>query len=421
MNRNLRAILLLATVGITLIASVAVHAQTATVKPEAVGMSAERLKRVDAFIARQQAEGKISGAVTVVARRSKVVSLKAQGFADIETKRAMRTDDIFQIQSMTKPVATVAVLMLLEEGRFLLGDPVAKYLPEFADMKVAVAKADAPDGYVLVPAERGITILDLLTHRAGFTGLPPGNTPAEALRRKAVQTLPANYDFTLEEYVKHLAMSPLDAQPGATFKYGPSTIVLGRLVEVVSGRTLDEFFRERIFQPLGMNDSFFSVPVEKRSRVASVYDRSPEKGLVKLPSDPMTTRYFSAGGNLFSTPADYLRFCQMLLNGGELDGRRLLSRKSIELMTARHVDILPLRFMPGQYFGLGVAVRDADGKSGLLGSPGTYGWSGGYNTYFRIDPQEKLILLLFTQRTFSPTDLELQYGFQNTVMQAIVD
>ena len=395
--------------------------QSSVVKPESVGMSTERLKRVDQFIARLQAEGKVAGAVTVVARRGQVVSLKAHGFADIEAQRPMRTDDIFQIQSMTKPIASVAVLMLLEEGRFLLSDPIAKFLPEFRDMTVAVVNPTAPGGFDLVAAERKITILDLLTHRAGFTGLPPGNTPAETLRRQAIQSLPANGDFTLEDYVKHLAVSPLDAQPGTSFKYGASTVVLGRLIEVVSGTTLNDFFRERIFTPLGMMDTSFVVPADKRFRVAPAYAFSSQKKLVKLPPDSLQPRFFSAGGNLFSTPADYLRFCQMLLNGGDLDGRRLLSRKSIELMTARHVDKIPLPFLPGQYFGLGVAVRKADGDSGLIGSAGAYGWSGGYNTYFRIDPQEKLVLLVFSHLAFSPTDLELQYGFHNTVMQSIID
>ena len=401
--------------------SLAAVAQPVASQPELVGMSSVRLKRVDAFMARLQAEGKLAGAVTVVARRGQLVSLKAHGFADIESKRAMRTDDIFQIQSMTKPIATVMALMLLEEGRFLLSDPVAKFLPEFGDMKVAVVKSDSPEGYVLVPAERNLTIHDLLTHRAGFTGVPPSNSPAEILRRKAVQTLPKNNDFTLEEYAKHLAASPLDTQPGTTFKYGSSTVVLGRLIEVVTAQTFDKVLQDRIFKPLRMIDTSFAVPLEKQPRIAPAYSLSAEKILVKLPPDSLTPRFFSAGGNLWSTAADYLRFSQMLLNGGELDGQRLLSRKSVELMTERHVDKIPLPFMPGQYFGLGVAVRKAEGDSGLLGSPGTFGWSGGYNTYFRIDRQEKLIIMLFTQLAFSPTNLELQYGFNNTVMQAIVD
>ena len=404
-------------------------AQSRATEPEAAGMSAERLQRVDAFLARQQAQGKLAGAVTVVARRGQIVQFKAHGLADLETQRAMRPDAIFQIQSMSKPIATVAVLMLLEEGRFLLSDPVANFLPEFREMKVAVATAAAPtaapadasEGYVLVPAQRGITILDLLTHRAGFAGVPPSNSPAENLLRKARQTLPANGDFTLAQSVQNLASVALESQPGSVFKYGPSAEVLGRLVEVVSGRPIAEFLHDRIFQPLGMTDTSFVVPVDKHARVVSAYARSAEKKLVKVRQFSLAPRFHSTGGNLFSTPADYLRFCQMLLGGGELDGQRLLSRKTVALMTARHVDALPLPFMAGQHFGLGVAVRNATGESGLIGSAGAYGWSGGFNTYFRIDPQEELILMLFAQQVFMPPDLELQYGFHNTVMQAIID
>lgn len=405
-------------------------AQTPLNKPEDVGMSAARLQRVDDFIARLQAEGKLAGAVTVVARRGQLVVLKAQGLADIEARRPMRTDDIFQIQSMTQPITVVAVLMLLEEGRFLLSDPIAKFLPEFADMKVVVPQTDAPDGYVLAPMRRGITIHDLLTHRAGFVGVPPSlNPPAEALRRAAVQSLPANYDFTLEQYVKNLASSPLASQPGTTLRYGPATEVLGRLVEVVSGRTLPEFFTERIFQPLGMVDTSFTVPVDKRARVVTAYRRSAEGALVAVPPYAMAPKFFSAAGNVFSTPMDYLRFCQMLLGGGQglrgADGKapraRLLGRKSVELMTARHAESFPMPWLAGQHVGLGVSVRTAGGESGLIGSAGAYGWAGGYNTYFRIDPKEELILMLFVQQALIPGEQELQFGFHNTVMQAIAD
>lgn len=197
--------------------------------------------------------------------------------------------------------------------------------------------------------------------------------------------------------------------------------MVARLVEVISGLPLDRFLRERVFSPLGMKDTAYSVPAEKQTRIARAYSWSPEKGLVKLPLDPLEPRFFSGDSGLFSTAADYLRFCQMLLNEGEFDGRRLLGRKTVELMTAQHVDRVPLLFLPGNYFGLGVAVRRAEGDTGLMGSPGTYGWGGGYNTYFRIDPSEKLILMIFAQRVVSPFDSELQYGFHNAVMSSIVD
>ena len=390
-------------------------------RPEVAGMSSSRLERVDAFLARLQAEGKLAGAVTVMARRGRLVSMKAHGFADLEAQRPMATDGIFSLQSMTKPIATVAVLMLLEQGRLLLSDPVAKFLPEFRDMKVALARPDAPGGFDLVPANRAITVLDLPTHRVGFAGLPPRASPAATLQARALRSLPAGGDFTLEAYVKALAALPLDAQPGAEFRYGPATTVLGRLIEVVTGASLADALRDRIFLPLGMVDTFFRVPQDKRARVVAAYARTPGSALKRLPPATLNPRFLSAGGNLFSTPADYLRLCRMLLNGGELEGTRLLGRKTVELMLAPQVDAIPLIFLPGQHFALGVAVRGADGASGLIGSPGSYGWSGAYNTYFRIDPREQLVMMLFTQLEFSPTDLELQYGFHNTVMQAIID
>jgi CubicO group peptidase (beta-lactamase class C family) len=388
-------------------------------QPEAVGMSAERLGRIAPFVERLQSENKIAGAVTVVARRGQVVQLEAHGYADLESKRPMRTDDIFAIASMTKPIATVGVLMLVEEGRLRLSDPLEKFLPAFRDRKVAVAHSGAPGGYELVPAERSITIHDLLTQCSGFPGEPSDNDrPAAKLWDDGLRSLPA--DPLLADYVDQLATLPLNAQPGAEWRYGDSLDVLGRVVEVVSGKTLDVFLRERIFEPLGMTDTGFNVPAEKLARLVPIYSRRGNGPLVKASSRATSPRYLSAGGGLFSTAPDYLRFCQMLLNGGVLDGRRLLGRKTIELMTATHVDQIPLPFLRGQGFGLGVAVRSAGGESDLLGSPGTYGWSGAYNTYFRIDPKENLILAIFQQQT-PANDLESTYGFQNLVMQALTD
>lgn len=387
-------------------------------KPEAVGMSTERVARIGQFIGRLQAEHKIAGAVTAVARRGKLVEFTARGFADLEARRALRTDDIFAIASMTKPIATVAVLMLLEEQKLLLSDPLEKFIPEFRAPKVAVARPSAPNGYELVSAARSITIHDLLTHRAGFPGQPAGGGPVGDLRREAMRALPQ--DRTLAEYVAKLATVPLATQPGAEWRYGDATTVLGRVIEVVSGQTLDVFLSEKIFGPLGMTDTGFVVPEEKRARMVAIYSRSAENFLVKsAPANP-STRFFSAGGGLFSTAPDYVRFCQMLLNGGELGGRRLLSRKSIELMAAAHVEEIPLPFLRGQAFGLGVAVQKAGGDAGVLGSPGTYGWSGAHNTYFRVDPKEQLIFVLMVQQS-PANNLETQYGFQNTVMQALVE
>jgi len=388
-------------------------------KPESVGMSSERLGRIGQFVERLQAENKIAGAVTVVTRRGQLVQFEAHGFADLESKRPMRTDDIFALASMTKPIAAAAVLMLVEDGRVLLSDPLEKFLPAFRDRKVAVAKTDAPGGYELVPAARSITIHDLLTQRSGFPGQPSDNDrPAAKLWRDGMRSLPS--DPLLKDYVDQLATLPLNAQPGVEWRYGASLIVLGRVIEVVSGKTLDVFLRERIFEPLGMTDTAFNVPAEKLGRLVSIYARRGNGPLVKVSSPATSPRFFSASGGLFGTAPDYARFCQMLVNGGELDGHRLLGRKTIELMTATHVEQIPLPFLRGQGFGLSVALRSAGGESGVLASTGTYGWSGAYNTYFRIDPQEKIFLGIFQQQS-PANDLESTYGFQNLVMQAVTD
>jgi CubicO group peptidase (beta-lactamase class C family) len=397
------------------VASLAAEPPLPPATPEAVGFSSERLQRVDAFIDRLQAEGQISGAVTVIARHGKLVRLKAQGYSDLEDRTEMRPDEIFAFASMTKPIATIGVMMLVEEGRLLLSDPLEKYLPEFRNPKVAVAQAGAPGGFVLVPAQRSITIHDLLIHRSG---LPTGAGAGAAVLRAAMRALPE--DAVLADRVKALAAAPLNFQPGSAWEYGPSTDVLGRVVEVISGQSLDVYLQERVLGPLGMVDTGFTVPPEKRSRLAVIYERSPDGKLVRARQQRPESRMFSAGGGIFSTAADYVRFCQMLLNGGELDGRRLVSRKTIELMTARHSDPIPLSFLAGQYFGLGFAVQKADGDSGLLSSPGTFGWSGAYNSYFRIDPKEQVILILLVQRS-PANNLELQYGFHNVVMQGIAD
>ncbi len=386
--------------------------------PENVDLSGERLAGIDAFIARMQLEHKVAGAVTLLACHGKLVSLKAHGLADLETQRAMRVDDLFQLQSMTKPIATVAALQLMERGLLSPSDPVARFLPEFTHMQVAVAREGAAGGFSTTPAARPMTMADLMTHRAGFVGLPPRDTPAARLQREALGGLLRNRDFTLEQFVARLATVPLDAHPGAEFRYGPATIVLGRVIEVVTGQPLDVALQAGIFTPLGMNDTFFRVPQNKRSRVVPAYALRPGQGLVRLPPDDMAPQFLSAGGNLFGTAADYLRFCQMLLNEGELDGARILSRRSVALMRSPQVENIPLPFLPGQSFGLGVAIRKADDPTAWLGSPGTYGWSGGYNTYFRIDPRERVVFALFVQLEFSPRELELQHGFHDAAVQA---
>jgi CubicO group peptidase (beta-lactamase class C family) len=385
--------------------------------PGRLGFTSTRLARIGAFLEGFRKRGELAGWVAVAARHGQTAYLDAQGFASLESKTPMRADSLCRIASMTKPITSIAVLMLHEEMRFLLDDPVPAYLPEFRNPKVAVPSQGSPGGIRLVPASREITIHDLLTHQSG---LATGSGPTGELYRHMRSTLPAEY--TLAEFVPKLAALPLNFEPGTAWEYGLSTDVCGRLVEVLSGRTLEQFFEERIFEPLGMKDSHFVVPEAKLSRLATVYRAGATKGLEPLPLPSPKPRYLSGGGGLVSTAQDYLRFCQMLLNGGQLGDARLVSRKTIELMTANHLGnrSIPIGFLRGNTFGLGVAVRNSLGEAGLLGSLGAYGWSGAYNTYFRIDPKEDLILILFVQ-LFPANNITLQHGFHNAVMQSLAD
>jgi CubicO group peptidase (beta-lactamase class C family) len=391
--------------------------------PEAVGMSTERLARVEEFVERMRRENKLAGAVTLIARNGKLVWLKAHGFADLESKRAMRVDDLFAVQSMTKPIATVAALQLIERGLLQLGDPVSKFLPEFSDMKVAVERADAPRGFDLVPASRPITILDLMTQRAGFTGVPPRESPAVMLRREADRSLPPNEDFTLEQFVRHLAASPLDMQPGAAFRYGPSMIVLGRVIEVITGKTLDTALRDQVFLPLGMSNTFFAVPEAQRARVALPYATRPGQGMVRIALGAMNPRFLSANGNLFSTATDYLRFCQMLLNGGELDGTRLLRKETVAEMTKNQ---LPEEAMKaknggkadvGHGFGLGFGVCVGKADPSRASIVGEYYWGGAASTHFWIAPKQELIVVALEQ--FMPYRSKLLMAIKPLIYQAV--
>ncbi len=413
----MRSLILLAVAGML------TAAELPRVKPEEAGVSGERLRRVHALLERYIGKGEIAGSVAVVARKGKVVHFEAQGMADLATKQAMTEDHIFRLASMTKPVTSLAVMMLHEEGRFLLDAPVANFLPEFANMQVAVANGPherAAGGYRLVPAERPITIRHLLTHTAGLASGTAGPTMGAAAGL-ARQWKPTE---TLEEVIPRLAKLPLNFQPGTAWEYGPSVDVLGRLVEVVSGMPLDRFFRERIFDPLGMKDTWFFVPDDRLGRLATNYRKADGKLEKYVSAGPDTRggRYFAGGGGLAGTARDYLRFCQMLLNGGELDGKRLVSRKTVEAMTVNQIGELPLwqDTYKGYGFGLGFRVRKELGQSATLGSVGEYGWGGAHGTYFWIDPKEQMIGILMIQ--LNPyAHLHLRPEFQNAVTQAIVD
>lgn len=381
------------------------HAVSAASLPEATpgeaGVSAQRLQRVTALMSRYVEEGKVAGSVTLVARRGKVIHLEPVGWRDRETKSPMREDTIFRIASQTKAITSVAALMLQEDGKLLLTDPVSKYLPEYATTTVAVKK-DAGQ-YDIVPAARPITVRDLMLHTAGIPY--PGGIADDRWQAAGItDAMLAGRDEPIRDTVRRFAALPFDSQPGAAFIYGFNTDVLGAVVEQAAGMSLDAFLRTRIFEPLRMHDTHFYLPQKERDRLAVVY-RLSEGKLQRLPegSELETQgsfvdgprRNFSGGGGLLSTVGDYARFLQMLLNGGELDGAHILSRKSVELMTANQLG--GVEYTPGEGFGLGVGIVTDLGVRGLLGSKGEYGWGGTYHTEYWVDPQEELIVVTMCQ------------------------
>lgn len=395
-------------------------------KPEDAGLSSERLKRIAPIINAHVESKEFAGAVTLVARRGKVVHLEAHGLMDREANKAMRPETLFRMASMTKPITAVAILMLMEEGKLVLTDPVSKFVPEYKNPKVAVWNLPNDPkgaGYQLVPADREITLQDLLTHTSGLANGTAG--PAGEYYRRANINLNG---LGLADRVKRLAGLPLNFQPGSQWEYSPGTgfDTLGRVVEILSGMNLEQFFKARIFTPLGMNDSFFTIPAGRMGDLAVVYTRT-DQGLTKpTPAAPLPAgvEYFSGAGGLISSAQDYLQFCQMLLNGGQHNGVRLLSRKSVELMTDNAIGNLDLRnYLDGEHnlrgygFGLGVRVRRSTGASGWLGSVGDFGWAGANGTYFWVDPKEQLVAMVL----MSTRVLRLRMEFPNAVYQAFTD
>ncbi len=400
--------------------------------PENVGLSSERLKRVEAALNQYVEKKQIAGAVGMVVRKGKVAYFKSAGMQDIETKKPMPDNAIFRIASMTKPITSVAVMVLYEEGRFLLNDPVSKYLPEFKDMMVLNPER-ATNGHAqldsLVPAKGPITIRHLLTHTSGLT-YHWNDKLGEPYKKAGIAHGLGLHNETLAENMKKLAKLPLLFHPGDKWEYGLSVDVLGYLVEAVSGKSFNDFLKERIFEPLKMYDTHFFLPENKVARLATAYQYSREKGLSKVPdmnaegslefspaypySGPK--KFYAGGAGLCATISDYARFAQMLLNGGELEGVRILSRKSVELMTADFAADLN----PNGGFGLGFGIRRTMRQGGELGSVGTYGWSGFWNTEFLIDPREQMISLVFTQ-LYPYAAVDVMDKFTVMVYQAIVD
>jgi CubicO group peptidase (beta-lactamase class C family) len=382
---------------------------------------------MQAFVDRHEA----GGIVTLVAREGKVVDVHAVGFRDVESNGPMRQDTIFRIASMSKPITSVAVMMLYEEGKLQLTDPVSRYIPAFRNGRVV---SNAEGGTVnTVPVQRDITIRDLLTHRSGLSyGFLDSGPVGAAYRASGISDGLTVTPGTIEENIDKLARTPLLSQPGAEWHYSLSADVLGRLIEVVGGMPFDVYLRERIFKPLGMTDTSFDVPDAKWSRFATVYAPDGGSGIRPM-KDPETfgntvmspfayykspKHYFSGGAGLTSTIQDYARFTQMLLNGGVLNGVRLLGPKTVELMTTSHTADLPSGGLlgAGGQFGLGFMITTDLGASENLGSTGTYGWSGIYGTNFWIDPKEHLIGIMMVQRFPGST---VAASFQTLVYQAL--
>ena len=393
--------------------------------PGESGFSPDRLRRIDGVMGQYVDEKKFSGIVTLVARNGRVVHCAAFGWADIETRKPVALDTIFRIYSMTKPVTSAALMMLFERGLVRLADPVNRFLPEFKKLKVLNAEGE------LVELSREITVYDLLTHTAGLSygeyeeGLFDDSFGKDPLYQ---------VDITSNEFIRRLAELPLLGQPGEQWYYSAATDVVGFLVERIADMTLAEFFRQKIFEPLGMFDTDFIVPGDKRDRLATLYEINGEGALNKSSDDPDSdyrerTRLHTGGHGLTSTAADYLRFAQLLLNKGELDSVRLLGRKTVELMTMNHLPpaLLPMHYngilnepVHGIGFGLGFNIVVDVARSGTMGALGDLGWGGNAETYFWVSPQERLIAILMAQCIPSIT-YPIRNDFRTLVYQALVD
>jgi CubicO group peptidase (beta-lactamase class C family) len=403
--------------------------------PESVGMSAERLNRIAGVFQEHVDKGNLPGVVVMVARKGKLVYSESLGFQDKAAGKPLAKDAIFRMYSMTKPMASVAAMVLIEEGKMQLNDPVSKFLPAMKEMKVSVAKTDAEFArttYSLVPADREMTVQDLLRHTSGllYANLTQNTGVKEAYAKGGVDDDVRG--LSPEEQVERLSKAPLGHQPGTVWEYSLSTDMLGRVIEAASGRRLGEFLEERLFRPLGMDDTAFFVAPDKAGRLAQGLEKDSFSGAaVKLYDVSSPPGNDSGGAGAVSTARDYLRFAQMLANGGRFDGRRLLSRKSIELMTSDHLGtrilaqspMTPgevLLSTPGYTFGLGFAVRQAPGVAGVAGSQGEFMWGGYAGTYFWVDPKEQLVGIYMTQ---APSPIRAYYRklFKTLVYSAIDD
>lgn len=406
-------------IGLLFPLSIQLSAQSKAVNPKAAGFSKDRLARLDAFLDKEIKANSIPGAVSLIYRKGAIAQYKTHGYSNADTKEAMQKDEIFYIQSMTKPIVSVALMMLYEEGYFDLNDPISKYFPAFKEMSVAkFVEVEGSDEkkMELTPADKPITIAHCLSHTAGFShGLGPSEIDKMYLNALYFQP-----HKTIEDRVMAMAKLPLVTQPDNIWYYSASPDVLALLIEHFTGKSCADFLQERIFTPLGMDDTGYNVKVTNTSRIVTHHDKDPGTGTVTLAKrQPQSIGNTVFGGThaLFSTATDYLKFCQMLMNNGEYNGQQLLGRKTVELMQTDRVG--DKWSAPGFGFGLGFGVKTDLGASGAIASEGLYFWSGAYNTFFFIDPAEDLIALLMMQ--FAPYDDFYNLKFRQLVYQAIVD
>ena len=396
--------------------------------PELAGMSSERLKRIDNVLLEYVNKKWIAGGSAIIARDGKIVYYKALGYDDIENKIPLKRDAIFRIASQTKAITSVAVMMLYEEGKFLLKDPVSKYIPEYKNQQVLDKFNAADTTYTTVPAKREITIHDLLTHTSGIGYAQIGSKEATAIYAKngIVGGIGVG-KIILADKMKKLGSLPLLHQPGDQWTYGLNTDLLGYLVETISGMSLADFFSKKIFEPLGMKDSYFYLPKEKYNRLATLYTEDSLKQVIKAaasfdikgdftsdyPATPGT--YFSGGGGLSSTALDYAIFMQMLLNGGEYNGKRILSRSSVKMMTISQYDKLN---WPDTKMGLGFSISTEKSVANSPLSPGSFAWGGMFSSSYWIDPKEKIVAQLFLNE-YPQSQGEIHDKFKVLVYQAL--
>lgn len=396
-------------------------------QPESVGFSSERLKRIKSVMQRYLDRQQLAGMITLVARRGQVIHLESQGWMDREAGKPMALDTIFRIYSMTKPITSTAVMMLLEECHFHLSDPISRFIPAFKDVRVYQPRRASPVDYELVQPQREITIRDLLTHTSGLSyGFDEHSAVDAILRKELWAKVDEKPETDLACLIDILAGLPLAFHPGTAWRYSLATDVLGRVVEVVSGQALDAFLKTRIFDPLGMPDTGFYVPPEKYDRLAAVYGPAQDGGIEQI--EPLATsrfkrsnRWLSGGGGLVSTMEDYFRFAQMILNRGSLEGMRLLSPKTVDLMLLNHLPKGVEKLdQPFYGFGLGGSVIIDVAGSQKLNSPGAWGWGGAANTWFQLDPLEGVNMILMTQ--YMPAwSMPADKDFSNMVYQALVE